>query len=151
MWSQKWPPYSRNCRSEHQWDFTSPASLDTELHPWQVMWMSKRDAPSSMQEALEKCDSTFFPNIKRILVISSTFPVTSCECERSISTLRLLKTYLRSTMHQDRMNALALMYVHRDIAISCGEIAQEFAIRQPRRLLLPNMFMDKWLATILPL
>ena len=67
-------------------DLPSPASLDAELHQWQVMWMSKRDAPSSIQEALEKCDSTFFPNIKRILVISSTFPVTSYECERSIST-----------------------------------------------------------------
>ena len=48
-------------------------------------------------------DKLFFSNVSTILHISAVFPVTSCECERSISTLRLLKTYLRSTMGQDKL------------------------------------------------
>jgi len=36
-------------------------------------------------------------------------PVTSCEAERSLSTLRRLKTYLRTTMSQEQLNGLALL------------------------------------------
>ncbi|KAJ8883128.1 hypothetical protein PR048_014968 [Dryococelus australis] len=32
------------------------------------------------------------------------------------STLRRLKTYLRSTMAEDRLNWLALLHIHQDIA-----------------------------------
>ena len=39
-------------------------------------------------------------------------PVTSCEAERSFSTLRRLKTYLRTTMSQERLNGLALLNVY---------------------------------------
>ena len=39
-------------------------------------------------------------------------PVTSCEAECSFSTLRRLKTYLRTTMSQERLNGLALLNVY---------------------------------------
>ena len=42
-----------------------------------------------------------FENIKVILRILGTLPITSCECERSISTLRNLKNYQRSTMVEE--------------------------------------------------
>jgi hypothetical protein len=44
------------------------------------------------------------------------FPFISCECERCISTLLILKTYLRSTMVQSRLTSLGLMYIHRDLS-----------------------------------
>jgi hypothetical protein len=37
--------------------------------------------------------------------------------ERSFSVLRRLKTYLRTTMLQDRLTSLAVLHVHRDIDI----------------------------------
>ena len=47
-------------------------------------------------------DKDFFPNIRVLLSIMATLPVTSCECERSISMLKLIfKNPLRSTMKQD--------------------------------------------------
>ena len=39
-------------------------------------------------------------------------PVTSYEAERSFSTLRRLKTYLHTTMSQERLNGLALLNVY---------------------------------------
>ena len=63
-------------------------------------------------KALSFVDKDYFPNIYVILVISTTLPVTSCECEKSISMLKLLKTSLRSTMGNDRLNGLALMLIH---------------------------------------
>ena len=37
---------------------------------------------------------------------------TSSEAERSFSSLRRLKTYLRSTMTQDRLTGLAMLHIH---------------------------------------
>ncbi len=56
-----------------------------------------------------------------------TLPVTSCECERSISMLKLIKTSLRSSMGQDRLNGLAILYYHRDIEITSEEVVDEFS------------------------
>ena len=65
-----------------------------------------------------------FPNIFTILQILATIPVTSCSCdhERSISCLRYLKNYPRGTMVEERLNGLALMHAHRDIALDLDEI-----------------------------
>nr|CAH7715538.1 unnamed protein product [Callosobruchus chinensis]CAH7736990.1 unnamed protein product [Callosobruchus chinensis]CAH7737690.1 unnamed protein product [Callosobruchus chinensis]CAH7755206.1 unnamed protein product [Callosobruchus chinensis] len=47
--------------------------------------------------------------------------------------LRLLKTYLRSTIAQDRLNGLALLYVHKNIDLDVERIIDRFA-KQKRRL-----------------
>ncbi len=56
-----------------------------------------------------------------------TLPVTSCECERSISMLKLIKTSLRSSMGQDLLNGLAMLYYHRDIEITSEDVVDEFS------------------------
>ena len=50
--------------------------------------------------------------IDKVLKIYFTFPVTTSTVERSFSSLRRLKTYLRNTMTQSRLNNLLLLYVH---------------------------------------
>ena len=52
------------------------------------------------------------PTIARLQQLLATWPVTTCSCERSISALRRLKTYLRSTMQQERLSSLAILHVH---------------------------------------
>ena len=47
--------------------------------------------------------------------IFATLPVSSATAERSFSALKYLKSYLRSTMSEDRLNGLALAYIHRDL------------------------------------
>ena len=84
----------------------------------------------------------FFPNIKQLFCIISTLSVTSAECERSVSCLRHLKTYLWSTMLEERLNGLAMLYVHRDIPCPAEAVVDEFARRQPRRLELVNSFAE---------
>ena len=41
-----------------------------------------------LSKPLSFINKDYFPNIYVILVISATLPVTSCECERSISMLK---------------------------------------------------------------
>ena len=88
------------------------------------------------EKAIPFADKDFFPNIRVLLTIMATVPATSCDCERCISMLRLLKTPLRSRMSQDRLNALALIYKHRDIQLTPEEVVEEFAQSHPRRMLL---------------
>ena len=42
-------------------------------------------------------------------------PVTSCENERSFSTLRRVKTWLRNTMGQERLNSVCMCNVHKHL------------------------------------
>ena len=106
-------------------DLPAPSSIHTELHCWSVKWKGNIDEGRVIDtplKALGSTDRDFFPNISQIFFIASTLSVTSAECERSVSRLRYLKTYLRSTMLEERLNGLALMYVHRDIPCSPEEV-----------------------------
>ena len=65
-----------------------------------------------------------------MMIIMTTIPVTSCECERSISLLRLVKYCLRARMSEERLNGLALMQYYHDIPIDPDRIART----HPRRM-----------------
>ena len=90
-------------------DLPSAKALHTELDLWRTKWKSETvkakqlDTPT---KALSFVDKDYFPNIDVILIKSATLPVTSCECERTISMLKLLKTSLQSTMGNDRLNEM---------------------------------------------
>ncbi|KAF0742053.1 zinc finger MYM-type protein 1-like, partial [Aphis craccivora] len=49
---------------------------------------------------------------------SLIIPVTSCTCERSFSKLTLVKSKLRSTMKQERLNALMVLTVEQEMAVN---------------------------------
>ena len=86
--------------------------------------------------------TSMFPNIKVILTILCTLPVTSCSSERSFSGLKRIKSSLRTTMGNTRLSGLALLNIHRDIPIDVSAIIDEFARHHPRRLQLSNIFSD---------
>ena len=44
-----------------------------------------------------------------------TIPMTSCEAERCFSTLKRVKTFLRNTMSEDRLNALAMLSMEKNL------------------------------------
>ena len=52
----------------------------------------------SCAASLKACDPDDFPNLYS-LKIAATLPVTSCECERSISKMRRLNNYMRLVYH----------------------------------------------------
>ena len=68
-----------------------------------------------------------------------TVPVTSGECERSFSSLRRLKTYMRSTMQQERLTSLALLAIHRGFNHDIESIVSKFAMNRPRKIALVNI------------
>ena len=88
---------------------------------------------NTLVKALAAADKDIFPNIHTLLQIPVMQPVTSCECEHSISKLRLLRS-LRSTMTEERLNGLALISVHRDVYLDLDILLNEFVRMHPRRL-----------------
>nr|CAI5836685.1 unnamed protein product [Callosobruchus analis] len=56
----------------------------------------------------------------------TVLPVSTSANERSFSTLRRLKTYLRSTMKEDRPNGLASLNIHRNLDLNVDSILNEF-------------------------
>ena len=68
--------------------------------------------PDTLQPALKHCHEDAFPNIEVPLVVAYTLPITTCETERVNGQLKLLKTYLHSTMTEEQFAALALIKVH---------------------------------------
>lgn len=114
---------------------TSELKLLNEMAMWQGHWKDKKDIPTSAIEAFSDPFCTFFPNIKHLLHLICVLPVTSCSGERSFSTMKLTKTYLRSTMSEERLNGLALMCIHKhNIPIEASQVIEKFATIHPRRL-----------------
>lgn len=57
-----------------------------------------------------------FPHLLLALQVAMTIGVTTASAERSFSALRRIKSYLRSTMSQDRLNNVSLLHIERDIS-----------------------------------
>ena len=82
-----------------------------ELELWCSHFVGK-DLPDTPRAAFQHANVVTFLNVRKMLVVVMVLPVTSCEAERSFSTLRRVKTYLRSTLTQERLSGLALTNVH---------------------------------------
>jgi len=75
----------------------------------------------------EVCDKRIFPLIHTFLAILLTLPVSTASAERSFSSLRRLKTWMRSRMGEERLTGLAMLNVHRDIYVSVDKVIDRFA------------------------
>ena len=77
-----------------------------------------------------------YPNFWTALRIALTPPVTVAQAERSFSKLKLIKTYLRSTMSQERLTGLAVISINHSIGeqISYNDIIEDFASRKARKV-----------------
>lgn len=76
-----------------------------------------------------------YSEIDKLLRLYLTVPVTTCTAERSFSALRRVKTYLRSSMTEERLNNVLLLHVHREEAanLDLKEIACVFVAANERR------------------
>ena len=81
-----------------------------------------------------------YPETCKLLKTLLVIPASSSECERSFSTLRRLKTWLRTSMGQERLTSLALLTVEREecrkLECRVEDLVAEFGSSGRRRLLL---------------
>ena len=65
-----------------------------------------------------------------------TLPLMSCSAERAFSKLKIIKSRLRSTMHQERLQSLMFMSIESDImeGLHTEKLVQDFVDVSPRRI-----------------
>ncbi|KAL4153204.1 hypothetical protein QTP88_001037 [Uroleucon formosanum] len=79
-----------------------------------------------------------FSETSKLLKIVITIPMTSAEAERSFSTLKRIKTFLRSTMSEDRLSALSMLSIEKlmikNIPDFNENVIDMFAKKKERRI-----------------
>ena len=111
-------------------EFPNFNDIHAEFNLWFNFWdcaTFKKNLLDSVFMTLKRVDSLSFLNIHLALKLLGTFPVTICECERSFSSLRIVKTCDRSTMTNATLNGLALLFIHGGIDLDVSEIIDLFA------------------------
>lgn len=82
-------------------DDTPVSVIVNEYRLWMVKWQAwqrSQDIPQSISDLILNCDIDMYPNIRKFLCIMATLPVSVATAERSFSTLRRIKPWLRSSM-----------------------------------------------------
>ena len=126
---------------KYQYDLLSPELISTEMKRSKARYsgMAAELRPSTPAAAIKKCDSDRYPNVRVLLQITCTLPVTSCECERSASALRRLHNYMRALMGNSRLSSLALLHIHYDMDVDLDEVVTRYAHLHPRKLELDSI------------
>lgn len=98
--------------------------------------LKKSMGPLDILEFLKK--RPFYPNAIIAYRILLTILVNVASAERSFSKLKLLKSYMRSTMTQERLNGLAMISIESDVFEDTDYegVIEDFISRNTRRMLL---------------
>lgn len=107
---------------EEDLEINNSKVLMAEMEVWQAFLQRNKAHHVNAIDFLNICDKTIFPNIHILLKIFITIPVSTSTAERSFSTLRRIKTYLRNTMSESRLNGLANLNIHREIPVETDSV-----------------------------
>jgi hypothetical protein len=108
--------------------------LDKELTMWYTFKkLKKMKNFDSIIDVLK--DSAYggtFPQIRLLVRIYLTLPITSASCERAFSALKRIKTYLRTKLGENRLNSLAIINIEKD---NLEECIDDFVGKKKRRVI----------------
>ena len=116
-------------------DIGPRAAVVPEVQRWVNKWKKENvsTVPSSAIEALCACHADIYPNVYILLTILGTLLVSTASNERSFSTVRRVKTCLRSSTGNERMTGLALLSIHKDCQIDREIITNDFVATSNRK------------------
>lgn len=115
---------------------TSESVVKAEYLLWCEKWKSEEEKPVKLLTILDECDKNFYPNIRMLLSVLATLPVSTAEVERSFSSLKRIKSFLRNKMENERLTGLALMTIHYPAPFTAEDVLNFMAVNGKRRLLL---------------
>jgi hypothetical protein len=75
------------------------------------------------------------PELATACVVFATLPVTVASAERSFSKLKIIKTYLRSSISQERLDGLSLLAIENEAAkeLDTDDLLDKFANNKARK------------------
>lgn len=76
-----------------------------------------------------------YPNLQTALRIFLSLPVTTATCERSFSKLKLIKSYLRSSLGQERLSNMSILAIEKQVTctLDYSELVDMFAEVKSRK------------------
>jgi len=110
----------------------------------------ENDKPIDILNYIKRINS--FPNAYIAYRIMLTIPLSIASVERSLSKLKIIKTYLWSTLSQQRLNGLTLLSIEKEMSneINYDNLIDNFASKKSKKLILNktmiiliNYFMSK--------
>jgi len=118
-------------------------SLHQEIIDCRMLFRKRKNSeielpstPEALLKATIQYGKDVFPNLRTALQILLTMSVSVASCERSFSKLKLIKTYLRSTMGQERLSNLAILSIEKSTFdyVDFDEIIDRFAETRARKI-----------------
>ena len=107
-------------------DMPNRSLFQSELETWKAECSLVQEMNMDLTAGLKCADRDFFPNSNSMLKLMLTVPVGAVPCERSFLAMRRLKDWRQSTMTENRLCGLALLYTHRDMNIYKDNIVDRF-------------------------
>ena len=96
----------------------SVAIIHYEYLLWQQLWKKRAQKsdmiPTTAIAAINTRPASIYPNIFKLLQILATLPVSTAEPDRIFSKVEHTLTDIRSSMSEERLEALILLQAHRD-------------------------------------
>ena len=92
---------------------------------------------------LQAAERELLSEVKTVLQLILVMPATNAASERSFSAMRRVKSYLRSTMTQERLlNHMMVLHVHKDMtdSLNLQQVANDFVAGREGRLRLFGKF-----------
>jgi hypothetical protein len=114
----------------------SQQQVEGEFRLWQQQWINNKTASSitTAAAAIEHCSSISMPNIRILLLILATLPVTTAEAERVFSKVERTATAARAHMNEERLEAIVMLNTHRNRTPSVDAVVNRFAETEGRRM-----------------
>ncbi|XP_029348369.1 52 kDa repressor of the inhibitor of the protein kinase-like [Acyrthosiphon pisum] len=102
------------------------STATAEFKLWKTKLSRTHSVLKTSIDALALCDKKIFPNVHYLLKILCTLPVSTASPERTFSTLKRLKTYLRNSMEATEW--ATMLSVHRTIQVTPDEVIDAMAL-----------------------
>lgn len=113
------------------------SDLKHEIPLMKKLFMKEPNQPTSLVQFLSFIApyKAAFDCLYKLLLLAVTLPVTSASCERSFSKMKLVKTFLRNSMANDRLSNIALLSIEsaRAEGIDLESFVDEFDSRHGNR------------------
>lgn len=127
-----------SCLEEYEVDLeASIAEAMSQVSQWlKELEDLNESGGGCLQECVRQSGKMFLPVVGKLLRLFAVVPATTASSERSFSHLRRLKTWLRSIMGEERLDALALLSSYIDEPVDVEAIIDAFRDAKNRRILL---------------
>lgn len=128
-------------RLEDKYDLDFSHGLSAQLVNFKNAFCQEIKTKTSLRELADfllvknNCIASSLPDVCTLFQLYLTLPITSSTAERSFSKLKLIKTYLRSTMSQIRLSSLAIISIEKEesLKVDLEKLIQAFLLLKKRR------------------